>query len=295
MVTTLKGLPATSDAPMVSVLNASFGDDQGRKLMMQPYANIDDLFYQGWLDRNGTEALPTGQEGLDIADAWCAPRATYLGQAIPSDCGRLVPLDGHGWIPSLFSEILLPADATWQPMQCSTTEVALNGGESSSQDVRTPPQFQQVCRQISPSQRLGRAVAAQQPRALNLIPPARSRGLRKCRRIITSETALRIFYIPQTMHKQLDLYKMFPKCTAVRRANECTVTLITASCIACTVTMTKVTSNGHPHRRFSTGWREFCKLAGLSVGDELMFMRGRRPNELAVRVSKKGTRNVNDD
>lgn len=52
MVTPFKGLPATtSDAPMVSVLNASFGDDQGRKLMMQPYANIDDLIYQGWPDR----------------------------------------------------------------------------------------------------------------------------------------------------------------------------------------------------------------------------------------------------
>jgi len=105
-------------------------------------------------------------------------------------------------------------------------------------------------------------------------PPPRGRRLREFRRIITNQTRLRLLYIPQDMYRRLVLIDMFPKLCDNRRASVCTVDLMMASGESCPVTMMKMRSNGHAHRRFTMGWREFCKVAGVEVGDELGFTRG---------------------
>ena len=87
---------------------------------------------------------------------------------------------------------------------------------------------------------------------------------------------------------------MFPL-HAGRRASQCTVNMMLAeSCASHHVTMvTKVTSPGNKHHRFTTGWGKFCELAGVEIGDEVCFTRqGRKGNELMVHVLKNAGRRV---
>jgi len=107
------------------------------------------------------------------------------------------------------------------------------------------------------------------------------------KRASTSTTALRFLHIPADMHHQLGLDEMYSKQTAGCRDNVCTVHLVTRT-IRAPVVMLKTTSRRQHHRRFSTGWREFCALVGVELGDELIFMRTGSSNELAVRVVKAG-------
>ena len=69
---------------------------------------------------------------------------------------------------------------------------------------------------------------------------------------------------------------MFPMLCSNRRTSMCTVHLTTSG-TSCPVAMVKVTSKGHAHRHFTMGWREFCKVAGVGVGDEIRFTRGDGP------------------
>ena len=107
-------------------------------------------------------------------------------------------------------------------------------------------------------------------------------------RFISNGTCLRLLYIPKGMLQQLKLNTMFPM-HAGRRASQCTVIMVSAESGAFHgVTMvTKVTSPGNRHHRFTTGWSKFCELAGVDIGDEVCFTRqGRRGNELMVQVLK---------
>ena len=92
--------------------------------------------------------------------------------------------------------------------------------------------------------------------------------------------------------QQLKLNTMFPM-HAGRRASQCTVNMVSAESGAShAVTMvTKVTSPGNRHHRFTTGWSKFFELAGVDIGDEVCFTRqGRRGNELMVQVLKNAGR-----
>ena len=107
-------------------------------------------------------------------------------------------------------------------------------------------------------------------------------------RSISNGTCLRLLYIPKGMHQQLKLNSMFPM-HAGRRASQCTVNMVSAdSGTSQAVTMvTKVTSSGNRHHRFTTGWSKFCELAGVEIGDEVSFTRqGHHANELMVHILK---------
>ena len=117
--------------------------------------------------------------------------------------------------------------------------------------------------------------------------PRLHRGPRQYRRALTNATSLRLLNIPKGMHCQLGLGDMYSKNAASRRKNVCTVNLAT-SAIHFTVVMLRTTSSRQQHRRFSTGWREFCARAGVEIGDELVFERTGAGKELAVRVVKAG-------
>ena len=97
-----------------------------------------------------------------------------------------------------------------------------------------------------------------------------------------------MMFIPQDMYQELGLNNLFPINGAARRARTCTVDLELATGSLYPVTMAKATSSRHVHRRFTTGWREFCEAAGVEVGDELMFVRGRHSNALMVHVITQG-------
>ena len=86
-------------------------------------------------------------------------------------------------------------------------------------------------------------------------------------RFISNGTCLRLLYIPKGMLQQLKLNSIFPM-HAGRRASQCTVNMVSAESGAShAVTMvTKVTSPGNRHQRFTTGWSKFCELAGLEIG-----------------------------
>jgi len=116
-------------------------------------------------------------------------------------------------------------------------------------------------------------------------PPPQHNG--RYKRASTSTTALRFLHIPADMHHQLGLDEMYSKQPAGCRDNVCTIHLVTRT-IRAPVVMLKTTSRRQHHRRFSTGWREFCALVGVELGDELIFMRTGSSNELAVRVVKAG-------
>ena len=88
------------------------------------------------------------------------------------------------------------------------------------------------------------------------------------------------------MHQQLGLGGMYPQKAAGRRKNVCTVDLVTDTAHAAVV-MLRTTSKGQHHRRFSTGWREFCGRAGVEVGNKLVFTRLENANTLSVHVEKK--------
>ena len=80
---------------------------------------------------------------------------------------------------------------------------------------------------------------------------------------------------------------------AGRRASQCTVNMVSAESGAShAVTMvTKVTSPGNRHHRFTTCWSKFFELAGVDIGDEVCFTsQGRRGNELIVQVLKNAGR-----
>ena len=117
--------------------------------------------------------------------------------------------------------------------------------------------------------------------------PSASRG-----RLISNGTCLRLLYIPKGMLQQLKLNTMFPM-HAGRRASQCTVNMVSAESGAShDVTMvTKVTTPGSKHHRFTTGWSKFCELAGVEIGDEVSFTRqGRQGNELMVHILKNAGR-----
>ena len=105
-------------------------------------------------------------------------------------------------------------------------------------------------------------------------------------RTIASATALRLLHIPRDMHRQLGLGSMYPKTAARRRKNVCTVDLVTGTAHAAVV-MLRTTSKGQHHRRLSTGWREFCGLAGVGIGDRLVFTRLENAKTLSVHIEKK--------
>ena len=105
-------------------------------------------------------------------------------------------------------------------------------------------------------------------------------------RTIASVTALRLLHITKDMHQQLGLGGMYPQKAAGRRKNDCTVDLVTDTAHA-PVVMLRTTSKGQHHRRFSTGWREFCGRAGVEIGDRLVFTRLQNANLLSVHVEKK--------
>ena len=86
-------------------------------------------------------------------------------------------------------------------------------------------------------------------------------------RFISNGTCLSLLHIPKGMLQQLKLSTMFPM-HAGRRASQCTVNMVSAESGAShAVTMvTKVTSPGNRHQRFTTGWSKFCELAGLEIG-----------------------------
>ena len=109
---------------------------------------------------------------------------------------------------------------------------------------------------------------------------------RQYARTIASATALRLLHIPRDMHRQLGLGSMYPKKAAGRRKNVCTVDLVTGTAHAA-VMMLRTTSKGQHHRRLSTGWREFCGLAGVGIGDRLVFTRLENANTLSVHIEKK--------
>ena len=104
-------------------------------------------------------------------------------------------------------------------------------------------------------------------------------------RTIASITAFRLLHITIDMHHQLGLGDMYPKKAAGRRKNVCTVDLVTDTAHAA-VMMLRTTSKGQHHRRFSTGWREFCGRAGVEIGDRLVFTRLENANTLSVHVEK---------
>ena len=105
-------------------------------------------------------------------------------------------------------------------------------------------------------------------------------------RTIASVTALRLLHITKDMHQQLGLGGMYPQKAAGRRKNVCTVDLVTDTAQAAVV-MLRTTSKGQHHRRFSSGWREFCGRAGVEIGDRLVFTRLENANLLSVHVEKK--------
>ena len=117
--------------------------------------------------------------------------------------------------------------------------------------------------------------------------PRLHQGPRKYTCTIGSATALRLLHIPIHMHRQLGLSDIYPLKAAGRRTGACSLILATMADKAAVV-MVRTISKGQRHRRFSTGWREFCARAGVDIGDELVFERTGTWNELAVRVVKAG-------
>ena len=108
---------------------------------------------------------------------------------------------------------------------------------------------------------------------------------RQYKRAISSVMALRLLHIPADMHRQLCLSDMYPRQAKGRRTSVCTVRLVMNKFNA-NVVMTKTTSANQHHRRFTTGWRDFCKMVGVKVGNTLEFERTKHGNELAVGVVK---------
>lgn len=151
---------------------------------------------------------------------------------------------------------------------------------------------------------LGRRRGAQSPaygvntetaqQVCNLTPPDRRAPppLRRYIRSITSTTALRFLHIPADMHRELGLGDMYPTQPGGRRDNAVTVHLVSGA-INAAVIMLRTTSIRQHHRRFSTGWRDFCARLGVEIGDDLMFEREvGTGNDLAVSIVK-GRLNVN--
>ena len=112
---------------------------------------------------------------------------------------------------------------------------------------------------------------------------------RQYKRAISSATALRLLHIPMDMHRQLCLSDMYPRQAKGRRTSVCTVRLVLDK-FHVNVVMFKTKSAKQHHRRFSTGWRDFCKMVGVEVGDTLEFERTKHGNELAVGVVKADSR-----
>lgn len=119
-------------------------------------------------------------------------------------------------------------------------------------------------------------------------PSVKHRKSLQFERTITNATGLRILYIPQEMHSRLDLKHVYHKRATGRATNTGVVHLELPGRAPHAVTIVRSTADGHQHRRFTTGWREFCVLAGVNVGDALVFERGRRSSEVVVHVKRKG-------
>lgn len=126
---------------------------------------------------------------------------------------------------------------------------------------------------------------AKQPGALH-VGVARTRKWPKVRRPVATQTALRLFYIPVDMHRQLGLGDMSPKRASGRRSCSSVIQVTTAAGASCPVTLKCTTFKGRPHRRLAAGWREFCEAAGVRVGDTLTFARGRRVGHLVVSIDR---------
>jgi hypothetical protein len=104
-------------------------------------------------------------------------------------------------------------------------------------------------------------------------------------RTLTNDMALRVLYIPLDMHSHLCLGDMYPKRAGGRRLRSSIVQLVLAK-EARPFQVTMAQSSNCRHRRFTTGWRAFCRSADLRVGDALTFKRGRSANQLLVVVRK---------
>ena len=104
-------------------------------------------------------------------------------------------------------------------------------------------------------------------------------------RTLTNDMALRVLYIPLDMHSHLCLGDMYPKRAGGRRLRSSIVQLVLAK-EARPFQVTMAQSSNCRHRRFTTGWRAFCRSADLRIGDALTFKRGRSANQLLVVVCK---------
>jgi len=111
---------------------------------------------------------------------------------------------------------------------------------------------------------------------------SKSLGLRNCsqpkrqyRKTIANATCLRMMYVPTDMHRGLSMASMYSMQPSGRRKNTCVVYLSAAPGSSYPVTMTRSNSKRPPHRRLSTGWRDFCVSVGVEVGDTLSFFQGR--------------------
>lgn len=141
---------------------------------------------------------------------------------------------------------------------------------------------------VSPTSRNSRSDCLVTHDACDPVAPQAQASPQRFQRVIRNAVGLRFLNIPNGMFRHLNLADMYSKGPHIgRRQNVCTVTLVIPSQgISHVVKMVRTTSNGQQHRRLSTGWRELCKLAKVSLGDKLTFTRDWHSKRLNVNIER---------
>jgi hypothetical protein len=240
----------------------------------------------------GLEMWPSGAMTLDDArDEFIVtlPREdalTKTGSAESAVTYRAPMCDKHTHpsVPCLKSPSCLLMDFTVSG--AAAPEQIVEGWDTSGNQCCKISHVAEVC---TGGQVFGPTASVLDEHDKNEASPRLHRGPRQYTCTIGNATALRLLHIPIDMHRQLGLSDMYPKKAAgqARRTSACSLNLATMTDKAAVV-MVRTISKGQRHRRFSTGWREFCARAGVEIGDELVFKRTRTGNELTVRVVKAG-------
>ena len=151
---------------------------------------------------------------------------------------------------------------------------------------------------VSPTSRNSRSDCLVTHDACDPVAPQAQASPQRFQRVIRNAVGLRFLNIPNGMFRHLNLADMYSKGPHIgRRQNVCTVTLVIPSQgISHVVKMVRTTSNGQQHRRLSTGWRELCKRAKVSLGDKLTFTRDWHSKQLidvtAGEKAKKKMKNI---
>jgi len=268
--------------------------------MINPGADVDLFWCHEWPDSVRAEHSPSAVERFGIANTStsatsppCAdPREVKDHARSPNRGKPEMSRAGHGWhtpLPGPGPPIQrLENDAHTKPG--ASSDDSSEAGTRAWATIQTRPLTapMEQCKGGQSLSSRGRVEGPpggrpSQASKSGTCPPRRCES-RAFQRVITNRTGLRMMYVPQDMCRRLCLDDLFPIRPDGRRSKSCMIDLTLPSGAACPVTLIKTTSRGHSHRRFTTGWREFCNVAGVQVGDRLKFVRGRQSNVFIVEV-----------